>query len=202
MEISKIMMIGGSFLLFSLFVFPLWNITLEAPQYPEPLGMDIWITKIQDHNPNDIQNINLMNHYVGMKDIPIKMKEFTIFPIVISLMAVLGIIIGFVGNKKWYLGWFIVMVILGIAGMYDFYLWEYEYGNNLNPKAAIKFVSSDGILMGYQPPLFGTKTILNFIAHSYPALGAYFLISGMALTFLSFFIAKKEDRKKRLDKKK
>lgn len=192
MKKSKILMITGSLLLLGLFVLPLWNIALEAPQYPEPIGMNIHITKITDMGPNDIKNINLLNHYVGMKEIPEHMVEFDVFPIVIAFMVVLGVLIGFKANYKWYLFWFLLMTALGVAGMYDFYLWEYDYGHNLNPKAAIKFTNPDGTPMAYQPPLFGTKVILNFVAHSYPRAGAYFLFLGMLMTLSAFFIGKKE----------
>jgi len=192
MKKSKILMIIGSLLLLGLFAFPLWNITLEAPQYPIPLGMDIFIHKFADTNPHDIKNINLMNHYVGMQYIPETIPEFKIFPIVIGIMIALGVIVGFIGNHKWYLAWFIVMAVLGIAGMYDFYLWEYDYGHNLDPKAIMNFKNPDGSAMGFQPPLFGTKLILNFTAHSYPRTGAYFMFFGMLLTFISFFVGKKE----------
>ncbi len=192
MKKSKILMIIGSLLLLGLFAFPLWNITLEAPQYPIPLGMDIHITKFTDTNEFDIKNINLMNHYVGMQYIPETIPEFKIFPIVIGIMVVLGVIIGFVGNYKWFLFWFILMSVLGIAGMYDFYLWEYDYGHNLNPKAIMNFKNPDGSVMGFQPPLFGSKDILNFKAHSYPRTGAYFMFAGMMLTVVAFFVGKKE----------
>ncbi len=187
-------MMLGSLLLVSLFIFPLWNITLEAPQYPEPLGMDIWITKIADHNPNDVKNINLMNHYVGMREIPEHMKEFDIFPPVVMAMAILGLLIGWKAKPKFYLAWFVLMSVLGIAGMYDFYQWEYDYGHNLNPKAAIKFVDEVGKPMAYQPPLFGTKTILNFTAHSYPMVGGYLLFLGMFSSIVAYYISRKEDR--------
>ncbi len=187
MKKSKILMIVGSLLLLSLFVFPLWNITLEAPQYPIPLGMDIWINKITDANPDDVKNINLMNHYVGMKEIPEHMKEFDIFPPVIIAMVVLGVIFGFIGNRKLFLTWFIIMSLLGIAGMYDFYLWEYDYGHSLNPKAAIKIPGQ-----AYQPPLIGSKQILNFTAISLPLTGAYLMFVGMAMTIAAFFVGKKE----------
>ncbi|MDO9262235.1 MAG: hypothetical protein Q7U08_09865 [Flavobacteriaceae bacterium] len=187
MKKSKIYMILGSLLLLMLFVFPLWNITLEAPQYPEPLAMDIWINKVTDHNPNDIKNINLMNHYIGMRDVPVEMKEFKIFPIVIIVMAALGVLIGIIGKRKLYLTWGILMIILGIIGMYDFYLWLYDYGHNLSPHAAIKIPGQ-----GYTPPLFGSKSILNFNAISLPMAGAYFMIVGIALSFVAFFQAKRE----------
>jgi len=188
-SLHKILMILGSALLLSLFVFPLWNITLEAPQYPTPLGMDIWITKLTGTNKGDIQNINLMNHYVGMKEITTEMKEFEIFPLVIAGMSILGILIGFSGKKNLFLGWFILILILGIAGMYDFYLWEYDYGHNLNPKAAIKIPGQ-----AYQPPLIGNKKILNFNAISLPATGAYFMLTGLLLTLAAYVVALKKER--------
>ena len=192
MRKDKLLMVIGSLLILGLFVFPLWNITLEAPQYPIPLGMDIHITKFTDTHEHDIKNINLMNHYVGMKYIPETIPEFKIFPYAIAFMAFLGVIIGLFGNYKWFLFWFILMSILGIAGMYDFYLWEYDYGHNLDPKAIMNFKNPDGSVMGFQPPLFGSKDILNFTAHSYPRLGAYFLFFGMFFTFIAFFIGKKK----------
>ena len=179
-------MIIGPLFMIGLFFFPLWNITLEAPQYPIPLGMNIHINKFSDVHDFDIKNINLMNHYVGMKYIPESSPEFKIFPIVI------GIMIGIFANYRWFIAWFIVMSVLGIAGIYDFYLWEYDYGHNLDPKAIMSFKNPDGSPMGFQPPLWGTKHILNFIAHSYPRSGAYMLFAGMMMTFIAFFIGKKE----------
>ena len=195
MRKSKILMIVGSLLLLGLFAFPLWNITLEAPQYPIPLGMDIYINKFADTNEFDIKNINLMNHYVGMQYIPESIPEFKIFPVVIGIMSVFGILIGFIGKHKWFLGWFILMSVLGIAGMYDFYLWEYDYGHNLDPKAIMKFTNPDGSIMGFQPPLFGSRDILNFKAHSYPRIGAYFMFAGMMLTLVAFFVGNREVKK-------
>ena len=192
MKRSQILMISGALMLGGLFFLPLWNITLEAPQYPTPLGMDIYITRLADTNPNDIKNINLMNHYVGMKYIPDHLKEFDLFPWLISIMIALGLLVGF---KKWhkiYLVWFLVLGMLCIAGMYDFYLWEYDYGHSLDPAAAIQFTNPDGSPMAYQPPLFGTKAILNFTAHSYPRSGAYLLFAGMLLALVAFVTGKKE----------
>ena len=191
MKKSNIIMIVAALLPLALFLFPLWKITLEAPQYPEPLGMYIHINDFKDANPHDIKNINIMNHYVGMKYIPEAIPEFRIFPMGIMITSLLGLLIGFKGNYKWFLAWFILMCSLSVAGLYDFYLWEHEYGHDLDPKAIMKFTNPDGSIMGFQPPLFGSKDILNFKAHSYPQLGAYFLGIGMALSFVAFKIGKK-----------
>lgn len=197
MKKSRLLMLVSSVLILGLFLFPLWNIKLEAPQYPIPLGMDIYINDFADENPHDIKNINLMNHYVGMKYIPETIPEFKIFPAVIITMCILGLVLGVWGRHKWYLVWFIVMVLLAAAGIYDFYLWEYDYGHNLDPKAIMKFTNPDGSIMGFQPPLFGSKEILNFTAHSYPQLGAYMLAAGIAGSLVAFVLGKKEKSKAR-----
>lgn len=195
MKKSNWVMILGSILILGLFLFPLWNIRLEAPQYPIPLGMDIYINDFADEHPHDIQNINLMNHYVGMKYIPETIPEFKIFPTVIIVMFVLGLLIGIKGNYKWFMAWFIVMIALAAAGIYDFYLWESDYGHDLDPKAIMKFTNPDGSIMGFQPPLFGSKDILNFRAHSYPQLGAYFLALGIAASFVAYILGRREQKK-------
>ena len=180
-------MMLAALMLLTLFVFPMWKIMLEAPQYPDAIGMEIWINRIADHNENDLKNINLMNHYVGMKAIPEKIPEFQYFPGIVIGMSILGVVFGFVGKRKTYLLWFIMISVLGVLGMYDFYLWEYDYGHNLDPTAAIKIPGQ-----GYQPPLIGSKEILNFTAISTPMIGAYLLFLGMGLSLWAFFKAKKE----------
>lgn len=192
MRIQNILMVVSALMILFLFAFPLWSITLEAPQYPTPLRMEIYIDKFEDYNPNDIQNINLMNHYVGMKFIPETIPEFTIFPIVIAIMSLAGVLIGLFKNYKWFLGWFVLMVLLIAAGMVDFYIWEHDYGNNLDPNAIMKFTDENGDPIGFQPPFLGSKPILNFVAHSYPGIGAYLMGAGVILSFFAYLLGKKE----------
>lgn len=190
MKRSQLLMILGSSLLLSLFIVPMWSIVLEAPQYPDGLGMNIWINKLEGREPNDLQNINLMNHYVGMDPLPTHMQEFEVFPPIILGMSILGIVFGFIGNRKLFLTWFILMAILGVVGMYDFYLWNYNYGHNLSPTAPIKVPGQ-----AYQPPLFGSKMILNFRATSLPHIGGWLMFLGMSLTGLAYYVDSKSESK-------
>lgn len=192
----------GSLFLLGLFIFPLWNIMLWAPQYPIPLGMDIYIQGIEGVKEFDIQNIDNINHYIGMKTIPKPedMWEFEVFPIVIGVMVALGVAIGLLGSfgklsYKWFLGWFIVMSILGILGMYDFNLWLIDYGTDLDPKAIMKLVHLDGTPRTYKPPLIGHQKMLNFDVESWPSMGAYMIFVGMMLTVVAFFMGRKASKK-------
>jgi hypothetical protein len=199
MKKASVMMMLGSLLLLGLFFFPLWNIELGAPQYPEPLGLDIYIDGIQGQNEFDVQNIDGLNHYIGMKTLPKPedMWEFSVFPIVIGSMAALGLLFGLLGflNKvsyKWFFGWFILMSVLGVLGMYDFNAWMVDYGTNLDPKAIMKLANPDGTPMSYKPPLLGHQKMLNFDAYSYPRMGAYLMLSGMLLTLVAGYLGWKK----------
>lgn len=193
MKKANILMLAAALLILAPFVLPLWRIVLEAPQYPIPLGMDIHINKIVGLNEYDVKNINLMNHYVGMKNIPDHLAELDIFPAVIGFMAAVGVLIGLKGNYRWFFGWFVVMAGLGVGGLYDFYLWEYDYGHTLSPKAIIKFVNDDGTPMAYQPPLFGSAKILNFTIHSYPQSGGVLLILGVLVGLGAAAVGRREE---------
>ena len=64
--------------------------------------------------------------------------------------------------------------------MIDFWRWDYNYGHNLNPDAAIIVPG-----MAYQPPLIGYKQLLNFGAYSIPDIGGWLFIGvGIILLLL------------------
>jgi len=86
------------------------------------------------------------------------------------------------------------MVILGALGLYDFYLWLYDYGSNLNPDAPLKLVDEYGNLMKYIPPLIGHKRLLNFDVYSYPVSGGWFLGLGIILSLIAFWLTRKGDK--------
>lgn len=169
------------------FISPLWLIDLNAPQYPEGIGLHIWINKITGAHPHDLTNINMLNHYIGMKEIvPDAIPELKILPYVILFFTITGILIFFKPNWKIIASWGILFSLVGLIGLYDFYLWEYDYGHNLNPKAAIKIPG-----MTYQPPLIGTKQLLNMQTTSLPHLGGYALALAIMLSFYCSFLFKK-----------
>lgn len=174
-HIARFLMLGALLCLGAVFLQPLWKITLEAAQFPGGLDLYIWINKISGNDKHIIQNINILNHYIGMKPIhPDAIPELKYFPWV--LMGMIGLGVAAIAiNRPWgYLSWTVLMIGLGALGIYDFYLWLYDYGNNLDPNAPIKIAN-----MVYMPPLFGEKDLLNFYVRSYPHLGGVFL--GMAI---------------------
>tara|TARA_Y100001933_G_scaffold263474_2_gene325143 strand:+ start:5969 stop:6664 length:696 start_codon:yes stop_codon:yes gene_type:complete len=202
MKKASLLMIVGPLFLLGLYVFPLWNIMLGAPQYPDPLGLNIHISGLKGVSEFDIQNIDGLNHYIGMHTLPKPedMWEFSTFPIVVGSMVVLGVLIGLLGyfkklSYKWFIGWFVLMSIMGILGMYDFNEWLVDYGTNLDPNAIMKLTNPDGSPMTYKPPLLGHVKMLNFDVTSMPATGGWLMFVGMMLTLIAGYLGWKNTKK-------
>jgi len=186
---SKIIVILASLLLILTFFFPLWYIDLEAPQYPEGIGLEIWLNKITGQNPHDLENINGLNHYIGMKTIdPESIPELSIMPFIIIFLILVGLTSGILGKRSLVYIWIVLFFIIAAIGLYDFYMWEYDYGHNLNPNAAIKIPG-----MAYQPPLIGSKMLLNFNAISMPHVGFWILFVVFVLAAVALFIDNKSN---------
>ena len=176
--ISRIILAVCALSMIGAYFFPLWLITLDAPQYPEGLTMNLWINKLA----GDINTINGLNHYIGMKHLSTEMfPEFLYLKYIVGALICCGLFTAFLNNKKVLLGWVIILLLIGIVGSYDFWQWEYDYGHNLNDTAAIKVPG-----MAYQPPLLGYKDLLNFTAGSFPDIGGYAVIIPAFLTVLVF----------------
>lgn len=177
--VSKILLfiIAGLFI-GSLFV-PMWQIDLDAPQYPEGLVLKLHANKIG----GDVEIINGLNHYIGMATLHTEnFIEFKILPYIIGAFALISIALIFINNRKFVLAFFATFILFVILAGVDFYRWNYEYGHNLDPNAAIKVPG-----MAYQPPLIGYKQLLNFGAYSIPDIGGWMLIvAGLMLFYIVF----------------
>jgi len=179
-------------LVYVLFV-PLWRIDLDAPQYPEGLRLLIFPSYIG----GNVDIINGLNHYIGMKTLHTEdFIEFKILPILIGIFSASFLLVALVNSTKFMNVLLVLFILFGIVAMVDFYIWEYNYGHNLDPNAAIIVPG-----MAYQPPLIGFKQLLNFGAYSIPDIGGWIFIGvGVILascvfltqkTFLSRLFSKK-----------
>jgi copper chaperone NosL len=158
---------------------PLWRIDIWAPQYPEGLGMRIFAGSIE----GNVSQINILNHYIGMKHIiPEQIPELRVIPVILSCLVGLGIVV-ILANKTFLAKmWLFILGLFSVGGLIDFYLWGYDYGHNLSPEAPIKIPG-----LTYQPPLLGYKQILNIEAYSLPDLGTYALSLGILLAVAAIY---------------
>lgn len=167
----------AALLIAAVYVFPLWHIGLHAPQYPEGLGMYIWVDQITGQKPHDLDLINGLNHYIGMQEIvPDAIPELRFMPVISGALLVFGLLAALVGRRSLLYAWVGVFLIVALLGLADFWLWGYNYGHNLDPTAAIKVPG-----MSYQPPVIGSKRLLNFRAASWPSIGGWSLVISVVI---------------------
>lgn len=159
-------------------LFPLWRVSLIAPQYPEGLGMYIWAHTVTGVGPNELQNINGLNHYIGMKTVvPDSIPELRLIGPGMLALCVLGLVVAASGRRRWMLVWSGALLLSALVGLGDFWRWEYDYGHHLDLEhAPIKIPG-----MSYQPPLFGSKKLLNFTATSLPSTSGVLAIVSVVL---------------------
>lgn len=178
--ISRIAIAICALALISAYFIPLWQILMWAPQYPEGLEMKIWIDTLS----GDVRTISALNHYIGMKHIEVEMfPEFGYMIYIVGFIIGFGLLTALVNKRVMLISYIGLFVITGIAALVDFYLWGYDYGHNLNPEAPIIIPG-----MAYQPPLIGTKILLNFTAFSGPDIGGWiFIVVAVALMAVLFY---------------
>lgn len=188
---SKYLMIASALILLGVFLFPIWNINLDAPQYPEGIGLRIWVNRVTGEKEFDLKNINGLNHYIGMKPIvPDAIPELKYMPYIVVFFTFTGLLISFLKKRNLLLLWILLLMIVMSIGLYDFYMWGYDYGHNLDPTAPIKVPG-----MSYQPPVIGTKKLLNISATSFPGIGGILIFVSVALATTSYLIDKKGKEK-------
>jgi copper chaperone NosL len=184
---ARFLTLAAALLLGLMYVTPVWSVRLVAPQYPEGIGMYIKLNTIEGVKEHDLDNINTLNHYIGMKVIePDAIPELQYMPWIVAGLIAAGVVVAAWGRRRLLVAWLVAFAMLGAAGLYDFWRWAYDYGHNLDLEKAVIVVPD----MSYQPPLIGTKVLLNFTATSWPAAGGTaagvaFILAAAAL-FISY----------------
>ncbi|WP_405027642.1 hypothetical protein [Lentibacillus songyuanensis] len=179
---SMYSIIGAAIVLVMTIFVPWWQMKFYAPQYPEGLNIIVSPTSLD----GEIDQINSLNHYIGMKNFSTEsFPELQYMSYIIIGVAVLFLVVALLRNKRVLYGAAGIYVVLGAVGIVDMYRWLQKFGTQLDPKAPID-------LDPFVPPIIGENTIANFVTHSYFTYGAYLL--GLVFILLIFPLWK--DRKR------
>lgn len=186
--VTRVLLLASALLMIVTYFVPIWQILMWAPQYPEGLEMKIWLYTLS----GDYKIISGLNHYIGMKHIEVDMfPEFKYMIYVVGFLVAFGAVAVLINKRVLLFAYLGLILFAGVAGLVDFYQWGYDYGHNLDPTAPIVVPG-----MAYQPPLLGTKQLLNFTAYSGPDAGGYvFAVSGL-IAILGIFLELKRTNKK------
>lgn len=152
------------------FFFPLWNITLDAPQYPHGLYIDIWGHKLEGGNDGQhIEEINTLNHYIGMRTLNEEdFKDLDWIPFAIGIFVILALRVAVIGNVRSLIDLAVLNAYFTLFALGRFVYQLYVYGHDLDPRAPID-------IEPFMPVVFGSQKVANFTTSSYPRLGSVFL---------------------------
>jgi hypothetical protein len=169
---------------------PLYNMTMFAPQYQDGLRLDIYSYKLQGGNDNqDVKEINVLNHYIGMKDLVTEdFGEFKWLPFVIGILGLLFLRAALLGKASHLVDVTVLYGYFGLFALWSFGYKMYQYGHSLDPKAAVR-------VEPFMPPMFGYKKLANFEVYSYPQLGSYALALAVILLATALFLAWRQWRR-------
>lgn len=179
---ARVAVLGAGVLLVLALFFPLWKITMFANQFPEGLRLSIYAHQLVGGNGGaDLQGINILNHYIGMREIhAADFVEMKFIPFVLGIFLLLGLrtaVFARVGNVV------DLIVLFGYFSAFSlgaFAYRMYSYGHQLSPDAPIKVAA-------FTPPVFGHQRIANFDVYSYPGFGSVFL-AAFALTLIAVLV--------------
>jgi nitrous oxidase accessory protein len=146
---------------------PLWTMTLLAPQYPGGLHM----TAYGDRFEGAVREINILNHYIGMKPIEQdEVLELKLFrpAMLLTIAAVLVLaVLPLTHRLKVAQGVAIWLLPLGFIA--DLQWWLYRYGHSMDPLAPLR-------LEPFTPRVYGTTKVMNFHNEADFAIGFWLLV--------------------------
>jgi hypothetical protein len=186
----RVLLVIALLLLLPTYVAPLYNMAMFAPQYQEGLRLDIYSYKLVGGNDNqDVKEINVLNHYIGMKDLVTEdFTEFKWLPFVIGILGLLFLRAAVLGKVSHLVDVAVLYLYFGAFALWSFAWKMYQYGHNLDPRAAVR-------VDPFMPPLLGYKKLANFEVYSYPQLGSYALAGAALALLLGLVLAWREWRR-------
>lgn len=152
------------------FTAPLWRIQMRAPQYPEGLAMDIYAYQlVGGHEGEDLQEINTLNHYIGMHHIDrAAMSDLDWIPFALGALLILALRVAAIGNVRSLVDLCVVTAYVSAFAFGRFAYRLYVFGHDLAPDAPVK-------VKPFMPVLLGSKQVANFTTESFPLLGSLYL---------------------------
>jgi copper chaperone NosL len=179
----RVLVLTAAILLLPTFVFPLWKLTLFAPQYQDGLRLQIYSWKLEGgNNGQDVREINVLNHYIGMRDIDSSaFTEFRWMPFVVGALGLLLLRAAVLGHMGHLVDVVVLFLYFGLFSLWSFAYKLWLWGHDLAPGAPVT-------VPGFMPPLFGYRKVANFEVYSYPEMGTYAMASVVVLLLVALFV--------------
>lgn len=167
---SRVLLLAVAIAMLPSIALPTWTITLHAPQYPDGLELEIHPSTVD----GDLQEVNILNHYIGMREIePDEFPEFRFIPFFILRFFGFALLAALVARMPVAAIGYLDFVVFGAVMLYTFRHWLVDYGTNLSSDAPVD-------MDPFVPNLIGGTEVGNFEVVSEPAIGAILMIAAGA----------------------
>jgi nitrous oxidase accessory protein len=159
---------------------PIWQMSLEAPQYPKGLKLVAYGNRIE----GDLREINIINHYVGMETIEVvPAPEMALYPYALYLL--LGLCLAAPFHRRLAQLALAGILATGVVILADLQWWLHDFGQNLHPGAPIR-------VEPFTPLALGTSTIGNFKSTAFVSWGYLCFFGAAVLVFVVGKLSKKK----------
>jgi copper chaperone NosL len=164
-------------LMISVFL-PYWNMELQAPQYPKGLFVNAYVNRLE----GDVREIDGLNHYIGMRPLEEAAQlERSLSVILISVTALLVVAAVFI-HTKWAALLAFPAVLYPAIFLIDLYLWMRNFGQNLDPTAALS-----SFIEPFTPPILGEGLIGQFKTIASVDIGWYLAAIAAVLILIGLY---------------
>jgi len=184
---ARLAVLGAGLLLIGAVILPLWQMTMFAGMFPEGLRLHIFSWQIVGgNNGADLQGINILNHYIGMREISAAdFVEMKFIPFAFGVFFLLGVRAALFARVRDLVDLTVLFAYFGAFSFVTFAYRMHSYGHNLAPEAPVKVAP-------FTPPILGHQHIANFDVYSFPGGGTYFVFAyGLVLMTVLFLEARR-----------
>jgi hypothetical protein len=157
-------------------LFPYWQVTLFAPQYPGGLRAYVYLTRVG----GDALEISTLNHYVGMKSLEEAAPLERRLAVPLVVFATVALLVSAYARPvaRWLrLLLRLPAVLLPFGVVADLTFWLWTLGHAIDSSAPIR-------IEPFMPTLLGRGTVMQFSTFAFFGLG---LILAAAAAILAAF---------------
>jgi hypothetical protein len=161
---------------------PYWSLVLHAPQYPQGLVVHAYLDRLE----GDVQEIDGLNHYIGMRPLGEAAqleKSISIFAIVALALLVLAAI--FI-HSPWSALLALPAILLPAVFLVDLYFWLNNFGQNLDPSAALS-----SSIEPFTPTILGEGLIGQFKTVAFADFGLLLACVASVLILIGLFLQRR-----------
>jgi hypothetical protein len=158
---TVLLIIAAGMLVVSMML-PYWHMTLHAPQYPKGLH----VTAYLNHLEGDVQEIDGLNHYIGMRPLheaaQFERETAIMMVSVLSLLVVAAVFV----HTRWAALLATPALLFPVGFLADLWFWLNRFGQNLDPRAPLS-----GAIKPFTPPVLGSGFVGQFETVATPEAG-------------------------------